>query len=307
MGCGLRRIITNKINFSYVISMYTYGNLIDDIKHLKSSGIETGIIGKSELGLDIPYIHVGDYFGDQIIITGAIHARENITALLVMKQAFYYAFSANNFDGGVYFIPMLNPDGAVLIEGESRWKCFGESEQRRIARAVEINGGSRDFSLWKANINGVDLNNNFDARFGKGAGQVDYPASQGYMGEQAFSEKESAALGNFTLRIRPSMTISYHAKGREVYWEFFQKGEAMRRDFDIARRVARHLGYLRVDGDLASSGGYKDWCIDRLGLTALTIEIIDDRHEHPLDSELLDEDLDVNLSLLQLLAGERKR
>ncbi|MCL2556076.1 MAG: hypothetical protein FWE03_03530 [Firmicutes bacterium] len=276
--------------------MYTYAKLIDDINYLKKCGVEVSTIGKSELGQDIPYIHIGDYSKKQIIVIGAIHARENITALLVMKQAYELALEPSDFDGDVYFIPMLNPDGAILIEGN--WDNFNTE---KIDRAIEINNGSLDFSLWKANINGVDLNNNFDARFGQGRGQVHYPAPQGYMGEFAFCQKETENLMHFSLKVQPSLTISYHAKGREIYWEFSQKGERRNRDAKIARAAAKHLGYLRVDGDLGSSGGYKDWCIDTLKIPALTIEIIDDKHQHPLTNDLLDEDWEVNRGLIKRL------
>jgi len=276
--------------------MYTYAKLIDDINHLKNSGLETGTIGKSELGLDIPYIHVGDYSKKQIIVTGAIHARENITALLVMRLAYEMAFEPSDFDDGVYFIPMLNPDGARLIEGN-----WHDLNKNKINRAVLINGGSLDFSLWKANINGVDLNNNFDARFGEGKGQVFEPAPSGYMGEFPFCQKESEALMHFSIKAAPSLTINFHAKGREVYWEFSQKGEDRNRDKRIAIAAAKKLGYVRVDGDLGSSGGYKDWCVDRLRVPSLTIEIIDDKHQHPLADNLLEEDWKVHRGLIECL------
>jgi len=281
--------------------MYTYGDLIKDIDHLKSNGIKVSKIGKSELGLDIPYIHIGDYFGKQIIVMGAIHARENITALLIMRQAYELAFEANNFDGGVYFIPMLNPDGAILLDGAK-----GFEEHEKVKSAIKINGGSKDFSLWKANINGVDLNNNFDARFGMGKGQVNYPASQGYMGEFAFCEKETESLMRFTLMVQPSLTISYHAKGQEIYWEFFQNEEDRKRDLKLARDIAKYLGYLRVDGDLGSSGGYKDWCIDRLKISALTIEIGDDKYQHPLNEKILLTEWERHKGLIAYLKNRKK-
>jgi len=280
--------------------MYKYSDLIFDINHLKNSGIDTGSIGNSELDLVIPYIHVGEYGKKQIFVTGAIHARENITALLVMRQCYHLAFNANALDCGVYFIPMLNPDGAVLIEGADK---YGLEHNEKVKRAISLNGGQKDFSLWKANVNGVDLNNNFDARFGLGMAQVDKAAAQGHMGKYPFCQKESMALRNFSFMINPVLSISYHAKGREVYWEFFQNEEDKERDKSIAEAAAKHLGYSLVDGDLGSSGGYKDWCISFLRIPALTIEIIDDKYNHPLDLGLIEEDWEQNKDLIEKLTN----
>jgi hypothetical protein len=286
--------------------MYTYAELLDDIAYLGSTEVDVGVIGASAFGNKIPYVHVGVYSGKQIIITGGIHARENITSLLVIKQAFDCAFSKTSFEGGIYFLPMINVDGALLIEKGAEY--FGKRAEflksinsfdlpdKRSEQAIK-----HDFSLWKANINGVDLNNNFDARFSLGKGQKHSPSPMGFHGEYPFSEPETNALRRFTLSIAPALTVSYHALGREVYWEFFQSGKQRERDFVIADKVAKHLGYKRVDGDLGSSGGYKDWCIDSLKIPSLTIEIIPDSYSHFLEEESLEEDYQKNRSLPVLL------
>jgi len=322
--------------------MYTYENLLEDIAYLSYIGVDTGSIGKSALGLEIPYIHVGGYAGRQLIVTGGIHARENVTSLLVARQAFKAALElesnktgkagygeSNTFcdvgaggqKGGIYFLPMLNPDGAVLIELSSLLGKEGDEDSGldafeakldlydlnhgdfwgRLQKAIKINGGSRDFLLWKANINGVDLNNNFDARFAAGAGQVGAPAPAGYHGGFAFSQPETAALEKFTLSVAPAMTVSYHALGREVYWNFFQTGNSLSRDMAIAKKVADTLGYKLIATDMDSSGGYKDWCVSALKIPALTIEIIDEKHSHPLNLKVLDEDWAANMDLPKLL------
>lgn len=70
-------------------------------------------IGQSVLGNDILCAETGA--GDpKIIVTGGIHARENVSARLVARQAFDAAGTAAA--GRIYFVPMLNPDGALLIE-----------------------------------------------------------------------------------------------------------------------------------------------------------------------------------------------
>lgn len=264
--------------------MYTYQNLIDDVNYLSFCGEKTGSIGKSLLGNEIYYIHVGSDYGKQFIITGAIHARENVTASLVIRQAY------RNLDSfaGVYFLPMLNPDGALLVE------CGASIAGKYEELLLSVNP-SDDFSLWKANARGVDLNNNFDAKFGLGKGNSFGPAPHGYVGACPFSEPETVALRDFTLKVKPVYTVSYHALGQEVYWDFGQTSVCDQR---IAKQIADILGYKLVDGDGGSSGGYKDWCVST-GIPAVTIEIGPDSLTHPVSEAQIASDVNRNIDLPQ--------
>ncbi len=247
-------------------------------------------IGESECGNPILCAHKGDRVGTQIIITAAIHARECYTALVAIEQA-----KAFDGAGGAYFIPLVNPDGALFFErGETFKSAF-------LAR----NKDKR--TVWKANAKGVDLNTNFDANFGSGAQNVRTPGAAGYIGEYPLCAKESAALRDFTERVKPRATVSYHCMGGELYWEFFQSGAARDRDRRIARAAARHIGVKKVDGDLNSAGGYKDYCIQKLGIPALTIELIKSG-AHPFPPQAYADDIRKNADLprllIQLLNGE---
>lgn len=268
--------------------MYTYSELCADISALKRDGADTGSIGSSLLSRDLFFVHLGPLSGDQMIVTGGIHARENGTCALVMRQA--ERLIGKELPCGIYFLPMLNPDGAVLLERGA--EGFPNSEWLR-----KINGGD-DFSLWKANARAVDLNVNFPARWGSGKGRLS-PAPHGYIGAFPFSEPETRALGNFTRRIAPFFTVSYHELGREVYWQF---GQPDRRDRIAAAFVAEYLGYKLVDGDLGSAGGYKDWCITR-EIPSITIEVGDDSLAHPAFEEDIEEDISLNLDLPMQLAN----
>jgi len=266
--------------------MYTYQQLIKDCKKFKLQDLVVDSIGISEDGRDIPYVHLGDKRGKQIIIQGAIHAREWPTALLVVKQII--ALSKIPFDnlGGIYFIPMTNPDGNTILDSGNM--------------------------LYKANINGVDLNTNFDAAWGHGLQNVRVSGTSDFIGNYPFCQNETRALRNFTLKIRPVMTISYHAKGKEIYYLFNQTKEIKRRDRKIAAFVADWLEYKLVETvggpgyPIVSAGGYKDWCISSLGIPSLTIEIISDDFEHPLTAEMLTADeikahINLPIKLLEIL------
>ena len=109
-------------------------------------------------------------------------------------------------------------------------------------------------------------------------------------GEKPFSEPETAALKDFTLEVRPSATISYHTKGRVVYYDFGLDPVRKKYFRRLAVKTARTLGYKVVDGDCGSAGGYKDWCEYKLGIAAFTVEMGDDKLRHPLSEEDITED-----------------
>jgi g-D-glutamyl-meso-diaminopimelate peptidase len=277
-----------------------YDDLTARLNKLNREGAKVFSIGMSERGLDIWCAQVGNG-NTKIVVTSAIHARENVTALLTLMQAEYLL--SQEIDCTIYFVPMLNPDGAMLIEKGT------VGEQKLTQRLVEINGGSNDFSLWKANANAVDLNVNFDARFGKGSQNVFHPSSQNYVGEMAFSESETCALRDFTLHIQPHSTLSYHAKGRVLYWYFHQQDSIKRRDKKIARKLNRFLEYDLGKDYTDSAGGYKDWCIEKLKIPAFTIEIGKDEYSHPLSLSVANEEWsrnkDIPLVLAKLLQKEK--
>lgn len=259
--------------------MITYSEISEKTENLGRAGAETGSIGSSEYGAAIPFIKVGTG-SPVIIVTAAIHARENPTASLALDMA-DYAMKAN-FSGTLYFIPIVNPDGALLIEYGAA--AFGEEPAGFLRR---INGGKNDFSLWKANGKAVDLNVNFDARWGQGRQNRFTPAPENHVGKFPFSAAETRALRDFTLAVNPDCTLSLHAKGRIVYWYFHQSGETKVRDRRIAGFIAAKTGYALGSGFTDSAGGYKDWCVEKLGIPAFTIEVASDYLSHPLGDDAL--------------------
>ncbi len=217
---------------------------------------EKGFIGCSENGALIPYVAVKKTEKPVILAQYAIHAREYITTYLAMMQA--QDFLRNGKRGTVYFIPAANPDG--------------------ISEAIFTDGN------YKANARMVDLNVNFDARWGTGAENVRQKSAENYIGAFPFSESETRALRDFTLMVMPQATVSYHSKGEEIYWEFFQSPSALSRDFRFAKAASVATGYpLKNAG--RSAGGYKDWCVEKLGIPAITIEVGSDLLSHPIGKE----------------------
>ena len=220
--------------------------IYDEIRQFyQSYGHKKCVIGYSCQNRELYAFHVGELTGRQFIAVYAVHAREWITARLAIKH-----IKTGFKSGGGWIIPLLNPDGAHLSE---------------TARP-----------LWKANARGVDLNCNFDADWGTGRLNTKTRGSENCIGDYPFSEPETSALRDFTLKIRPYVTLSFHTKGEEIYWEFGGKGD--RQGAEILKKVT---GY-EVKRIYGSAGGYKDWCLQKVGIPAYTIECGSDELTHPI-------------------------
>lgn len=277
----------------------TYQELTQRIIDLQNEGLEIYSVGKSVLGKNILATHLGSYDGVQIIIQGGIHAREYISTLLMIEQAKYLNRTDGIKSGGIYFVFLTNPDGAeIVLNGINSVPCEVTKEYLTLAN------GSNDFSQYKANINLVDLNTNFDADWGTGAQNVRCPSPEDFIGFYPNSEREVNSLIDFTLKNKPSLTISYHSKGEVIYYGFKGQSQAdINRDRIIGEQLSKLTTYPLLFTE-NSAGGYKDWCIRTLKIPSYTIEIGSDNLTHPITEEYLpqifEQNKDVPLTALNL-------
>lgn len=255
-------------------------NVLDELK-IFYDGFdgEKGYIGATEQGVLIPYFAVVKTEKPIVLVQYAIHAREYITTYLALEQIKH--FVRNGKFGTAYFIPAVNIDGI------------------RICLSGRL--------LYKANARGVDLNVNFDARWGTGKYNVLTRGDANYIGKFPFSESETRALRDFTISVKPDATISYHSKGNEIYWEFYQDEISRERDYKIAKSVSSTTGYT-LKTAYGSAGGYKDWCIEKLRIPAFTIEVGNDSENHPIGknalSYIFESNKEVVSATLKSLAGQ---
>ena len=263
----------------------TYQELENQIVGLQDEGLELFNAGKSVLGKNILATHVGEYSGPQVLIQGGIHAREYITALLLVEMARNLHNNDNVKGGGIYFVFLTNPDGAqVCLDGIDFLNCDITKNY-----LLSANNGSTDFSQYKANVNLVDLNTNFDANWGEGSQNVFCPATEDFIGFYPNSEREVQSLIDFTLQTKPSITISYHTKGNVIYYGFEGESESnIVRDQSIGESFSELTGYPLIFTE-NSTGGYKDWCIQKLTIPAYTFEVGDESLPHPIGIESLPE------------------
>ncbi len=262
-------------------------------KFYETVSTEKAVIGKSRFGRNIYAVKIGE--GSPVgLAQYAIHGREYITSHLALKH-----FKRGVFKGSFWLVPLANPDGALLSEcglASARRKCDRE-------RLLSLNGGNENFSLWKANGRGVDLNVNFDARWGTGAKNVLKAGAENYIGSKPFSEPETRALKRFTEKIKPHYTVSYHTKGEEIYWYFYQSMRTCPRDKRLAAALSQSTGYPLAYAK-GSAGGYKDWCIQALKIPSFTIEAGDDTLCHPLGNEAIEDIINKNGNALYDLSKE---
>ncbi len=259
------------------------------LRFYESVGTEKRIIGKSLTGRKLVAIKLGE--GKPVgIAQYALHGREYITAKLALHH-----YATGGIKGSCWILPLTNPDGALLSQ-----TGVASVADKWGKRLIQINGGT-DFSLWKANARGVDLNVNFDALWGCGVKNLRYPNAENYIGTKPFSEPETQALKAFTEKIKPDYTVSYHTKGEEVYWYFHQSFRDCLRDKALALALCETTGY-KLAYAKGSVGGYKDWCIRRFGIPSFTVEAGAESWAHPITETELPRILDRNERALQTLS-----
>lgn len=216
-----------------------------------------------------------------ILVQAAMHGREHATADILLYQMERLLKCGVPTGACFHMIPLMNPDGAEICVHQ-RPAPYLDSLYRNDP-AGEASGIARQayFSRWKANARGVDLNRNFPAGFARVA-TVPAPAAEGYRGKCANSEPETRALMRYAKNLPLALTLSYHAAGREIYYEFcLPPKEAQQRQSaaqanaagkELAYAAAKRNGYMPLPDGGHSFGGFKDWMIYENGVPSLTIE-----------------------------------
>ena len=89
-------------------------------------------------------------------------------------------------------------------------------------RAFDMNDGSTNFSGWKANIRGVDLNNQFPANWEieKERKEPKSPAPRDYPGDAPLTEPEAIAMADLARNEQFNRMLAFHTQGKEFYWGY---------------------------------------------------------------------------------------
>ncbi|WP_078555855.1 M14 family metallopeptidase [Bacillus alkalicellulosilyticus] len=245
------------------VQNYSYEQMRKDIQSLQAMYpylVETRVIGKSLDNRNIYAVKLG-HGETEVFFNASNHAREHMTTNVVMKMMDEYAFAystANSFNGydvrkvldqtSIWFVPMWNPDGVTLVQQGPQ-----ALSSKLAQEAIRINGGSRNFSGWKANARGVDLNRQFPALWNTITDNPGRPSPSHYKGPKPLSEPEVIAVYNFVLSRDFKTAVSYHSSGEVIY---------SRQPGHVALLVSRKTGYPIIDLTRSTSGGgFSDWFV----------------------------------------------
>lgn len=247
--------------------------------------IVIGEAGSSVMGRPIYTIRLG--VGEtEVFYNASFHANEWITTPVLLKFAEEYgkAYAAGEKLYGVesswlyqnfslYMVPMVNPDGVDLVNGEIDAGVYYERAKR-----ISENYPSIPFpSGWKANIDGIDLNLQYPAGW-ENAREIKYaqgftsPAPRDFVGEAPLSAPESIAVYQFTIQHDFKLILAYHTQGEVIYWKYlnYNPKDAAR----IAQYFGEVSGYEVSETPIASGfAGYKDWFIQTYDRPGYTIEV----------------------------------
>lgn len=259
---------------------YDSQSLYNDIDRLIAMYpfIKKEIIGYSVLGSPIIELTIGRGIKN-IHMNGSFHANEWITTSIMMhwlqgylnalvKGEPFESHDCHSFynDTTLSFVPMVNPDGVDLVlNGLPDHSSFKDL-------LLDMNDQSLDFSQWKANIRGVDLNNQYPVNWEieKERKIPKSPAPRDYPGDAPLTEPESIALADLVKKRHFDRVLAFHTQGEEIYWGYLRKEpeEAER----IVNEFERLSGYKAVR-DIDSHAGFRDWYVNDWRKPGYTVEL----------------------------------
>lgn len=273
------------------IATYTYDNMVADLSVMKTNYPEMKLdtIGTTKDKRELYHVVVGNPEAKhKILVHAGIHAREYIVSQLAMREiasllemqqkgAVYNGCSIGDLlqNTCIHFVPMVDPDGITLVQGGVN--ALQTDEAKAAFWNIATMDGATDIDkyvrTWKNNMEGVNLNRNFDANWEATPSKVDHPSSMNYKGASAESEVESKALADLTRSLMPDRTISYHTQGRVIYWYFGETGNYKNEGFNLATIVHNNTNYA-ISNSWAErdAAGFKDWAVQKLDIPSVTIE-----------------------------------
>ena len=259
---------------------YSYERMLRDVDAIAKKYpdlVQKDSIGLSELGREIPVLRIGNENAKhQVLLQGAIHGREHMTAWLLMAMVDYWldnGMEALVKDTCYHIIPMVNPDGVVLSQTGVLPEAALQVYYDDLALGYAGTDLERYTALWKANGLGVDLNRNFPALWEGISNPRKGPSAEMFQGYEPFSAAESRALRDYTLARKWDATISYHSSGSLILSEFGVKESVNAQSRSLAQALAAVSGYTVASSIGLTGGGYKDWAMESLDIPSVTFEI----------------------------------
>lgn len=280
----------NNGNLSHTKKPYSSDELYDDLAKLENMYpfIKRNIIGYSVLGKPIVEVMIGNG-PKKIHMNGSFHANEWITTSIMMHWLHEYLelVSKNSSDKeqgmialykntSLSFVPMVNPDGVDLV-----LKGIPDVTEYEAA-LLQMNDLSIDFSQWKANIRGIDLNNQYPVNWEieKQRKIPKAPAPRDYPGDAPLTEPEAIALAELVEKANFDRVLAFHTQGEEIYWGYLRKEPEEAEH--IVKEFEKLSGYKAVR-DIDSHAGFRDWYVNKWRKPGFTIELGNGVNPLPFD------------------------
>ncbi|WP_353855242.1 M14 family metallocarboxypeptidase [Bacillus sp. Bos-x628] len=242
--------------------------------------LHVNVIGYSVLGTPIyelytePPRHL-----HSIHFNASFHANEWITTSVLLKWLKSFCLAASDpvqarhheavrilQTTALSIVPMVNPDGVDLVRNGPESLGLTSEELK------PFNGEHQDYKEWKANIRGIDLNNQFPAYW-----EIEYyrnqpkaPFYRDYPGDQPLTEPEAKAMATLALRKRFDRLVAIHTQGEEIYWGFLGHEPAVSKE--TVARFEQASGYKPIQY-IDSYAGYRDWFIHQFQSEGYTVEL----------------------------------
>lgn len=266
------RLVNGKQNYDYQQMMNDIWNLVAVYPFMRMTSI-----GNSVLGKNIPELLIGSG-SKRVHYNASFHANEWITTSILMTFLNDYLLSLTNqhsvrdvatfphyLQVMLSVVPMVNPDGVdLVINGvpeEAPWR----------EQVIEWNDGKIDFSNWKANINGVDLNDQFPANWEvERARNPKTPGPRDYGDEAPLTQPEAIAIADLTRKREYARVLALHTQGEVIYWGY-QNLEPPESE-TIVNEFSRVSRYEPVR-NLESYAGCKDWFVQEWRRPGFTVEL----------------------------------
>lgn len=281
-GDDIFKIPDNEVAFpSGYESYHTYKEYVAEIDNIvaNSNAIATLVkFGDSSEGLPLYAIKVSTDSKNAdskptLVVVGTHHAREHLsteTPLLILKDFVTKAKTDKVIkeqlkNKTVYFIPMLNPDGAIYDISNGSFRYW-----RKNTRIAVAGSGQR----------GVDLNRNYDSGFG-GPGASGDPASEVYRGPNAFSETETTSLKNFiNQKTNINFILTFHSFSELILYPWGGKNQSVpAEDLKVFKKIANtiqsYTGYspMQASDLYIATGDLCDWAYESHKTLCITIEL----------------------------------
>lgn len=258
---------------------YSYETMMKNAKQLEQMYpdiIKTSSIGKSVEGRDLLLMEFGR--GPvKIFVCGTHHAREYIATTYLMYAVDRYAYAyKNNSSWNGYntkeildkvtfcMVPMVNPDGVNLVQNG-----VGATKNPDAIKNMKVYEGAKyGYSAWKANINGVDVNWNYDKDWYEDKNK-NPRGSNGFNGHKPASEPETIAVSNYVDSYYFEAYLSFHTQGEIFYWA--DNPDKSTGIYQAIKNTTGFTGYMEVP--TGKGGSFFDYVYRKYKKPTVTVEL----------------------------------